>query len=382
MNFRKIMNMVVFTTIVCALSIPAQKRIISKDISSREYKVEDFSGKDYVLLKKKFGDITEFYLANKRNDPDLTINGEKEKLFSFHKNDKVQLIQFSNSGEQVVFRRLKNNKKVWEMHDIKTKKVKTIESDEGNVSTASFFDYNNYLYITYPHNERSKVYLVKENNNPVFIANGISVLWSPNGKYFLLKSPLSNSLSLREKRDFGQITREEYQEQLKIQGGPKREIFRKYMIYNLKGEKLLILQDFDFVDWIQWSPDGRKIVLRERGDRGFKIVYLEGEGNNISLAKTVNFPCVEAVHGCLYPIWSPDGNKIMFKSVIEAEANQGIQEENLYILNDSSLNYYKVTDFTTNEIFGFNWLNNQTITLTGMIHTTREKIEQEIMIEY
>ncbi len=87
------------------------------------------------------------------------------------------------------------------------------------------------------------------------------------------------------------------------------------------------------------------------------------------------------VYACLDPIWSSDGSKIMFKSVIEAEANQGIQEENLYLLDDTSLNYYKITDLTGNEIFGFKWLDDQTISFIGMDHTTREKIEQEIMIE-
>ena len=385
MNFRKIMNMVVFTTIVCVLSISAQKRIISKDISSREYKVEDFSGKDYVLLKKKFGDITEFYLANKRNDPDLTINGEKEKLFSFHKDDKVQLIQFSNSGEQVVFSRLKNDKKVWEVYDIKTRKYKTVESEEGSVTVASFYDMNNILYRVSLKHDRPRIYLIKDNKDPVFIDNGFTAKWSNNTNYFLIELFQNAELSLFEKKRYGKISKEEYINQLKAQGGPQREIFSKYVICNADGQRLLVLEDFNIVDWIQWSPDNKKIIIQERGDRGFKIVYLDYiSESNIVIKNVYHFPGFPKFERqtstfCQSPKWSPDGNKILF--ITSVENGHSVLYDNIYILEDSSYNYYPINESQDSFIFKVDWISNKSIFMDSRNKITKEDFTHEITFE-
>ena len=308
-----------------------------------EFRFIDYSKKDQVLLEKRTEDSFCYYLS------DINIGLEEihaHKLFSLHRKARYPFARFSTTGEQVVFRTVKKNKKVWKIIDIKTKNSRIIESVEGSVVSASILDYNNFLYVTNPKNERMKAYLVRNNRSPLFLGNGGSVVWAPNGSFFVLEAPLDSTLSLREKYEFGQIPNGEYKRQLSNQGGPKREIFRRYSIFNNAGKKLLVLKDFDFVDWIQWSPDSKKLVLNERSDRGFKIVYLNFMSeNHIAIDSVYHFPGIpdkkKGVYTCCQnPKWSPDSKRVLFST--EVEDGHQVLELNTYILEDQKYRLIKV----------------------------------------
>ncbi len=270
------------------------------------------------------------------------------------------------------------------MHDISTGEEKIIESNEGSVNTASFYSSDKYLYITSPQSERHKVYL-QINNAPLFIGNGISVLWSPDGKYFLVKSPLDNSLSLREKKKFGKITKDEYRKQIKLQGGPKREIFRRYMIYNTAGERLLTLRDYNLVHWIQWSPDSKKIVLREHGDRGFKIIYLNHVSqDDIRIANIFHFKGLpnqqdKIATYCQNPSWSPDGTSLSF--ITSATDGHEVLYNKIFILEDGTYQYFPVIDSQDQFVYNIEWTSEKSILVEGQDKNTKVNQTYELIFE-
>ena len=330
-----------------------------------DFKYVEFSKKNYALLKKQNGDISEFYVSKLEDGTDVA-KSNKEKLFSFHKDDRIKYVQFSKSGEQVVFRKGKRGEsKSWEILDIKTKKSRIIDSRDGSVVSASIFDINNILYLEDLEKDRSKIYLIKDNKEPVFIDNGFGGKWSPDKNYLLLESYQNNELSLVEQREFGHITRDEFIRRFKARGGIKREIFSRYAIYNKEGEKLLVLHDFDLVDWIQWAPDNKKIVLQERGDLGFKIVYLNFlSENNIIIDKVYHFPGLHKSNNglvtfCREPKWSPDGGKIIF--ITEVEDSDNVLYNNAYVLEDQSYQYFPIIESSDAFIFLIEWISKKSI---------------------
>lgn len=348
------------------------------DVSMNDYKYIDISNKNYALLEKQNGDISEFYVCKLEDRTDVT-KSNKEKLFSFHKDDRVKYIQFSKSGKEVVFRKGKRGeKKSWEIHDISTKKSRIIDSKEGSVISASIFDINNIVYLVDTEKERSKIYLIKDNSDPVFVDNGFGGQWSPNRNYLLLKTYQNKKLSLVEQREFGHISRDEFIKRFKARGGIKREIFSRYSIYNTDGEKLLVLNDFDLVDWIQWAPDNQKIVLQERGDLGFKIIYLRFlTGNNIIIDNVYHFPGFhknnsERVTVCREPKWSPNGKKILF--LTEVEGSDKVLYNNAYVLEDQSYKYFPLIESSNVFIPFIQWTSKQSILFyTYNIHEMTKK---------
>jgi Tol biopolymer transport system component len=172
---------------------------------------------------------------------------------------------------------------------------------------------------------------------------------------------------------------------LKTQGGSQREIFSKYVICNADGQRLLVLEDFNIVDWIQWSPDNKKIIIQERGDRGFKIIYLDYiSENNIVIKNVYHFPGFPKFERqtstfCQSPKWSPDGNKILF--ITSAENDHSVLYDNIYILEDSSYNYYPINESQDSFIFKVDWISNRSIFMDSRNKITKEDFTHEITIE-
>lgn len=361
------------------------KKTTHQNISLMEYKPLELSRRNQILIKKKSGDITEYFISKMGINLNSIDSLKKEKVFSLHKNDQAQFMQFSKSGGQIIYRREKNSKKVWEIYDIDTKQKRTIESNEGAVDVASIYDMNNILYRIHLNNDRPKIYLIKDNEEPIFIDNGFGVQWSNDKKYFLCETYQNKNLSLFEKKNYGKISKDEYRQQLKKQGGPRREIFSRYTLYNSSGEKLLILKDFDLVDWIQWAPDATKIVLKERSDQGFKILYLNYiTENDVEVKKVFHFPGFSKITSeistiCMNPIWSPNGTKILFTT--EVEDGHSILYNNVYILEDNSYQYIPINVSTNDFVSKVEWISNQTVLLIYSDVMTKESFSEEINIE-
>ena len=361
------------------------QKITKKEVRTDDYNPIEFSRKNQALIKKKIGDRIEYFLTNKGNVLDSINDIENQKLFSFNKDDQVQYMQFSKSNGQVVFRKLKNGKKVWDLYDIDTKQLKEIESDEGSVDAASIYDMSNILYRTYLDKDRSKIYLIRDDKDPVFIDYGFGVQWSNDMKYFLCETYQNNELSLFEKKRYGLINQEEYKKQLKVQSGPKREIFSRYAIFNSDGEKLLVLQDFDLVDWIQWSPDNSKIVLQERYDPGFKIIYLNYiSENQIEIEKVYHFPGFQKVNReistfCKSPIWSPDGNKLLFTTNVED--GYTVLYNNVYILLTDSNQFTPVIETDNVIISSAEWISSKSFLINLKNKDTKENFNYEMNID-
>ncbi len=81
------------------------------DLSNEELKPVEYSKDNKVLLKKISGDFNEFYLSELGDGTYSTMIEKKAQLFSVHKDDHAEFIQFSGSGDQVIYRKVKNGKK-------------------------------------------------------------------------------------------------------------------------------------------------------------------------------------------------------------------------------------------------------------------------------
>lgn len=344
---------------------PESYKCSKKEIPFNDYRFIDYqTDKQYGIFKNNIGDSTEYFISDLENG---LHKSNIKNVFTISNNEKIEFVQFSKTGEQIVYRTKIDDKRVWKIYDIKTSLFNTIESGEGSVFSASIYDLNKYLFITNPENERQKAYL-KNNETMFLLGTGISVAWSPNGEYFLLKSPLDTTLSSREKRKYGILSDGEYKRELLIRGGPKREIFRRYMLYNELGEKLIILEDFDFVDWVKWSPNSNKLVIRERGDIGFKIIYLNFKDENNIVIDSVyhfpGFPHIKNAQGtistfCQTPEWSPDSKRILFTT--EVEDGHQILYNNVYVFEDYTYKLLPVIDSSDRFIYLAKWIDENAV---------------------
>lgn len=382
--FSLLIIILLFMKVLTAQNLLKQRpNILKKSVNINEFKPVKYTKKN-ALFEKKTGDVSEYYLTEINDDTEFS-KSKKEKLFSFHKNDSVKYVRFSKSGDQVIYRKSKNGKKIWKVHDIQTKESKIIESNEGSINRASVYDFNNILYRVILKTDRPKIYLIKDNKEPIFIGNGSGIRWSIDKKYFMYFSYQNDDLSLFEKKRYGKISKQEYINQRKAQGKKKKVNSMKYVICSSDGKKILTFDDVDLAYWINWAPCIKKIALRESGDKGFKVIYLNIQNeSDIEIERTYHFPGFSNLRSglseiCVDALWSPDSEKLLI--ITEVDDGNKVLHNNAYILEDQSYQYYPLIESSDVFLSNVEWISKNSIFFNAHDKNTKINDAYQLIIE-
>ncbi|MBN2425179.1 MAG: hypothetical protein JXR46_09835 [Calditrichaceae bacterium] len=273
-------------------------------------------------------------------------------------NPDIKSVNFSKDGRFLIIKKDTNSKEYIEVFDLENNELLRIENPEYDIAYFDLYDFNKYVYWVKPKTDRFKLYLTNKTSGIENVINGMKGQWAPNGRYFLIDAYDKEELILREKIEYKKISKEEYENEIKNGGTILEKIPWVYCIYSEEGKQLFKFDQFDdYLDWIKWSFDSKKIVARKRGDTGFHIIFLDIISDELKILNTIYFegamPDKNATYVCINPKWSNDSEKLLFK--LNAERDENIVDQDLWILNLSDNTYYKIIDLNNANIKRFTW---------------------------
>ena len=316
----------------------AQPRGISKKVhvlqSHRKRKsvsITKISSHGYILVEENGN----FYLYDINNNFKRSLVYTKRGQTPDER--RLETVLFSSSNDRYLcIKKPENGKNILEIRDLLSNKKRVLRSDIGNVISAKVLDINNILYQVRTPENFAKTYLVKNGRNPIFITDGIPEGYSPDGKWLLISE--------------GETV---------LWGTRKRQRFKTLSIFNSDGEKVLETSEFGISNWHRWSPTSDKLVISKFGFSAFYIVYLEERNGKLVIRDKYYFNPPEDENGYYsvdMPQFSPDGKKISFIRAIDD--GHITYNENIWILEDGTYNYYQVSNFSNTLIENVKWINN------------------------
>lgn len=325
----------------------SEKMFELKKQTGKRTEISQVSSYGYAILTE--GD--DFYLLDKNKDFEKTLICSKaEDTPQEIKGDRVR---FSTNDMYLCIKKTEANRKTIEIYDTVSKNKKQIKSEAGNVVNASVFNMNNIIYQVRTKENEAKTYLIQNGEQPVFITEGIGERWSPDGRWFLVKERKDNPNK-----------------------NAKRKNIIMLSIYDSDGNKMIETNEFGTSNWIRWSPTSDKIVFSEFGSAGFYIIYFKEQEGKLSIDHSYHFRPEKDennYYGTLQPEFSPDGTKISF--IRSIEDGHYIYNQNVWILEDGSYKYYRVSDFSSTQISDVTWVNSNEMTVIKENVSDRDKIE-------
>ena len=336
------------------------------------------SSRGRFVIKDNHWRTDDFYLADIRNP------SEKKFLFSRSKSNRAKSVRFDRTNDRyLILNKSQGGKSFLEIFDTITKEFRDIKNEYGDIVFASVSDLQNILYQIRPKDARPQIYLVN-NSSEILLGDGMGEQWAPNGKWFTFKSPVNPELTLSEKIEYGKRRSEEASAAIRSGQYSREKILWVYGVYSSGGEKFFDITGFRIVDWLRWAPDSKKMVLKDRYNNGFYIIYFKetkGMLEHKNAFHLENFHVNENVFSDFsIPTWSPDGSKIAFKrSLCNSDQMLG---DNIWILEENSYNYYQITNFNKAEIKNIKWTNNKEILFTKKIYySSRDEEVFKITLE-
>jgi len=332
------MKRMIFLTFVFFFTfVFAQPRGISKKVyvlqSHRNGKpvgITKISSYGYILVEEN----DNFYLYDINNNFKRSLVYTKRGKTPREK--RLENVLFYPNDRYLRIKKPENGRNILEIRDLLSNKKRVLRSDIGNVISAEVIDINNILYQVRTPENFAKTYLVKNGRNPIFIADGIPVGYSPNGKWLLIS-----------------------EDETVLWGTRKRQRFKALAIFNSNGEKVLETSEFGITNWHRWSPTSDKLVISEFGSSAFYIIYLEEKNGKIFIKNKRYFKPPKDENGYYFaaePKFSPDGTKISF--LRDIEDGHITYNENIWILEDGTYYYYQVSNFSNTLIKDVKWINN------------------------
>lgn len=147
-------------------------------------------------------------------------------------------------------------------------------------------------------------------------------------------------------------------------------------IFDSAGNKIIETSEFGTSNWIRWSPTSDKIVFTEFGSAGFNIIYLDDKNGDLTIDHSYHFrPDKDEnnYYGTLYPEFSQDGTKISF--IRSDEDGHYTYNQNIWILEDGSYQYYQVSDFSNTLIDDVTWMNENELSVIKRDISDKSNIE-------
>lgn len=343
----------ILLTFVSLLGFGSDKVISEKMFELRKQtgkrtEISQVSSYGYAILSE--GD--DFYLLDRNKDFEKTLICSKAE--DAPQEIKGNRVRFSTNDRYLCINRTEAGRWTLEINDLANKNaIKLLRSEIGNVINASVFDMNNIIYQVRTKENEAKMYLIRNGGEPVFITDGLGGRWSPDGKWFLVEeSRMNPDKSARKKRI---IT---------------------LSIFDSDEKKMIETSEFGTSNWIRWSPTSDKIVFSEFGSAGFYIIYFKEQDGKLSIDHSYHFRPDQDKNKYFFtiePEFSPDGTKISF--VRSIEDGHYIYNQNIWILEDGSYQYYQVSEFSSTQISDVTWVNSNEMTVTKENVSDGDKIE-------
>jgi len=328
--------------------ITSEKLFELRKQTGKRTEISQVSSYGYAILTE--GD--DFYLLDKNKDFKKTLICSKTEGKS--QEQKGDRVRFSTNDRYLCINKTEAGKWILEINDLANENgKKLLRSESGNVVNASIFDINNIIYQVRTKENEAKTYLVRNDGQPKFITDGLGGRWSPDGKWFLVKKNQTNPDK---------------------SSGKKRKILLS--IFDSDGNKMIETSEFGSSNWIRWSPTSDKIVYTEFGSGGFYIIYLKEQNGNLSIDHSYHFRPEQdenKYYFTIEPEFSPDGTKISF--IRSIEDGHFTYNQNIWILEDGSYQYYQVSDFNNTQINDLTWINCNEILAIKEDVSVRDKIE-------
>jgi len=133
---------------------------------------------------------------------------------------------------------------------------------------------------------------------------------------------------------------------------PNKTFSRICVIDYQRGKELILTDDTWHSGRAHWSPDGRKIAFaaRRNKDGDYDIYVMDADGRNKEKIPSTSNEDSD-------PIWSPDGENIVFTSapdygskILDSEYVKTKGNSDIYIVNVDSKKQIKLTDNPTNDV--------------------------------
>ncbi len=325
-------------------------------VTSSENKISevlDISNIGQLIIRETENNIQKYYLVD-------VINNPPPKLIFTSSQVQGNSIWFSENSRFIILSLKEADRFKIKIYDTQDETLKELNDPNGDVGYVSIIDKKNILYEVTPPRDYPRIYMSAENgSNPKFIGDGMTPLWSPDGKWFLVKKGEYVKDTSNTKR-------------AKLLG---YKIIKKpiYSIYDCNGEKILDIKNHDDNNFIRWSPTSDKIVFTELGDIGFYIIYFKSSDNFITIEKVFHFEGFpkegENVAFALNPTWSPDANWISY--IRNVENGHTILENSIFVYNINTHQQHSVVSYNDKNIEKIIWLsNNELIFLATSIDNT------------
>jgi hypothetical protein len=336
------------------------------NFSSTNKKIKTITNSGLMLYSSEEG---LFFTKRKFYLTDIYNPKSKELIFSEQKKSYKEDAEIISSGRIQYFKYFDNGKIIAEIYDTVIDTTIFLENEDGDIDFVDAITIDKILYKVVPTNYeqetgRPLIYLKCRNEDKdKFVAQGLRILWSPDGKYFFAQTYASPNLIAHEKLKYEDLSKSE---KLKIirSEGIKEGFEWRACIYDSLGQIVKEISELNeclsFHSNTTWSPDSKNLVIQGGCSAGFYIVPIEKEGNvfgeNIYHFKSFSFPNGRGSY-LGKPSWSIDCSKISFE-VIEGDGYQEF-DKNVYIADISKKIVFKATNYVDCSIANTYWTSDK-----------------------
>ncbi len=224
-------------------------------------------------------------------------------------------VRFSAGGTHIFYGMQEKGKLALVIQETETGNQVVLRDPNADIVSASVSAHNRkILFQARDNSPYSKVYLAEsDGSSPRFVTEGMGEVWSPNGEWFMLLSPVKEKGGGKKQRKIDPETRTLSEFQVGETAAWLCEIYSSVGVPTLKLSKFA-------GSWLRlWSPASNRILVRTSGDPGFWIVGLKSRNGVLAITEEVHILPANPRSEIRAPIWSADGRAIAY---IESVLNQ------------------------------------------------------------
>ncbi|MBS4028997.1 MAG: PD40 domain-containing protein [Ignavibacteriales bacterium] len=179
-----------------------------------------------------------------------------------------------------------------------------------------------------------------EGDHSRFITDGFAGDWSPDGKWFLVKKPKLYSDFERQRTEVVKRSKRYFPDEKEK---TLFDVTQTLWVYSAIGDPLIEFVNYDMPEYIRWSPQSDKLILRCKEDYGFSVIEINETSAGITVKEITHFDNGNPDIDMNDPLISPDGKSILF---IRSSWNRGWKQydkEELCIADIIGENIFSLT---------------------------------------
>lgn len=285
---------------------------------------------------------------------DLANNAEKTLLLTGPR--RKTSASFSDNGEYVYLKAREGDRSVISIYDVATGAMTMIEDPTRTI--VSLCTSPNTGRIVYQardieQKELPQVFLTDPNGkNAKPITRGMGEHWSPDGRWIVLKKPMTEEVSRVELRN-------------KMKSSPGFVIQWRFFIYSSEGQEILMIDGFENPGASQWAPDSRHLIVDVAGgEPGFWVLELvESSGQvRIDVMNHFNSGGKEELH---HPVWSPDSKRIAYVRSRLDDGGDSFVKHEMWVEDFEGGNATKISEASGGDDVQISWTIDNSLLVTN-----------------